>query len=456
MATKAGNPDQYLQKVGGTYYARVRVPRTLEKYTHQTHIRKSLETGDRAQANLRKHAVVGQIKAELARLRKNPKEKPDRGISFAQAKEWREELITAQKLDDDGERAHIIQGLVVDKAEEVERLYGTEKASRWYKAATTTTDTLKELMDGWMRVSDYKESTKAGHRKALSEVLEFVKNEHAAPADVTRTVAISYLDTDLTQKGLAHSTIRDRLVSLGGFWSWMESRAAVPKGVNPWTGHKISKQNNKGRSPPKRAYTDDELCKLLAGNDKVKKWPTYSYLPDLILIGLYTGAREDELCSLLIEHIEMGKSNCIIKIADSKTKAGIRFVGITHPIPLGVIRRRIEGKSMGEQLFNELTRGGLDEKLSSSAVKAYGRYRRACGVPDGTDFHSYRRNVITVLENAGVGQVPINRYVGHKVGTLAADTYSEGGYRANSLKTSRKVRFGQLVEAAALLLASNA
>ena len=37
MATKRGNPDQYLQKVGGTYYARVRA-RTLEKYTGQTHI----------------------------------------------------------------------------------------------------------------------------------------------------------------------------------------------------------------------------------------------------------------------------------------------------------------------------------------------------------------------------------------------------------------------------------
>jgi len=72
MATSKSNPDQYLQKVGGTYYARVRVPRTLEKYTRQTHIRKSLETGDKAEANRRKHAVVGKIKAELERLRKAP------------------------------------------------------------------------------------------------------------------------------------------------------------------------------------------------------------------------------------------------------------------------------------------------------------------------------------------------------------------------------------------------
>lgn len=220
MSIKRGNPDQYLQRVGGTYYARVRVPRTLEKYTGQTHIRRSLGTGDRADANRRKHAVVGTIKAEL------------------------------------------------------ERLYGADKAKRWFKAATTTTDTLPELMDEWLRVSDYKASTNAGHRKALAEVLGFIGNDHAVPSDITRKVAISFIDNDLTQRdpGLAHSTIRDRLVSLGGFWKWMSSRAAVASGVNPWSDHKISKQSNKGRSPPKRkgGYTDAEIIKLLVGNERVK------------------------------------------------------------------------------------------------------------------------------------------------------------------------------------------
>lgn len=452
MTKKIGNPDQYLQRVVGTYYARVRVPRTLEQYTKQTHIRRSLQTGDRVEANLRKHIVVGEIKAELAKLRRNPLELPDRGISFAQAKVWRDELIAADKLDDQGLHTSIVQDLVIDKAEEIERLYGTDKASRWYKAATTTTDTLSELMDGWMQVSDYKASTKAGHRKALSEVLSFINNEYAPPSAITRSVAMSYLDNNLTQRGLAHTTIRDRLVSLGGFWTWMASRAAVSKDVNPWTGHKISKLNNRGRSPEKRSYTETELLNLLAGNDTVKKWPTYSYLPDLITLGLFTGARENELCSLLAEDIEMGVGNCILKVTDSKTKAGIRFVGVTHPTPLAVIKNRLIDKSGKAQLFHELKAGGLDMKLSASAVKAYVRYRRACGVADGTDFHSYRRNVITVLENGGVGQVPISRYVGHKVGTLAGDTYSAGGSRENSLETSKKIRFSAEVESTTALL----
>jgi hypothetical protein len=160
MSPKRGNPDQYLQKVGGTYYARVRVPRTLEKYIGQTHIRRSLKTGERSAANRLKHAVVGKIKSELARLSASPKKIDDRGVSFEEAKRWRESLLEAEQ-EDDSDLHGTIQSLVIDKAEQLEQLYGTDKAKRWYKAATATTDTLTELMEKWMDVSDYKASTKS-------------------------------------------------------------------------------------------------------------------------------------------------------------------------------------------------------------------------------------------------------------------------------------------------------
>lgn len=455
MASKRSSPDQYLQRVGGTYYARVRVPRTLEKYVGQTHLRKSLGTGDRATANRLKHSVVGSIKAELAQLRSNPTERASHGISFTDALQWKASLKAAEQADDDRQAA-VIRDLIHDKAGEHERLHGTAKAVKWHRAAITTSDTLSDLMAQRLAVSDYRESTKAGHRKALSEVLLFVENDHAVPADITLKVALKFLDTDLTQRGLAHATIGDRLISLGGFWQWMAGREAVPKGFNPWAGHKVSKEKNKGRSPPKRTYTDPELLRLIAGNAKVSGWPTYAYLPDLVVLGLFTGARIDELCSLTVAVIQQNKSHYVLHIADSKTKAGIRYVVITHAAPSAVLKRRLKGLKGAAPLFPELTAGGLDSKLSSSAVKAYGRYRRACGVPDGTDFHSYRRNVITALESAGVGQVPIARFVGHKVGTMAGDTYSAGGSIANALATSRKIRYGAKIEAAALALATHA
>lgn len=445
--------DLYLHRPRptGTWYARVTVPRTLVKYVGQTHIRRSLQTSSKAEANLRKHAVVGQIKEELAALKKAPQRAQERGFSLADAKVWREELKTAeaQDNDDEGAQHEAVRGLIEGKSRELERLHGTDKASRWFKAATTTGDTLADLMDRWLKVSDYKASTNDGHRKALSDVLQFVGNEHAAPGDIDPKKAIAFIDTDLTQRGLAYNTIRDRLASLGSFWAWMESRLAVPKDANPWRNHKVSKQANKGRSPEKRTYTDAELLLLLTGNEKVKAWPTYSYIPDLIRLGMFTGCRLDELCSLTAEKVTTGDGLAVLDITDSKTKAGIRPVGVTHGAALAVLARRLGGKQGAESLFPELTPGGADKKLSSSAIKAYTRYRRACGVPDGTDFHSFRRNCITILEDAGVGQVAIARFVGHKVGTMAGDTYSAGVSKERSLETSRNVRYSAQVEGAA-------
>ena len=50
-------------------------------------------------------------------------------------------------------------------------------------------------MGKWMSASDYRESTKHGHRKALDEVLAFVDNELALPKDVTRETALAYVDS---------------------------------------------------------------------------------------------------------------------------------------------------------------------------------------------------------------------------------------------------------------------
>jgi integrase len=452
MTQKRGNPDQYLQKVGNTYYARVKVPRTLQRLVKQTHLRRSLKTSSRAEANLRKHSVVSEIKAELAALRSNP---PSDGVPFslAEARAFRAQLEQVRLHGDDDE-VETLEIAASDLAERMERLHGTERARRWYRMATASGENLKELHDRWLSVSDYKESTKAGHRKALQEVLTFMRNEEARPEDVTQKVAINYIDHDLMGRGLAHATIRDRLVSLGGFWKWLASRGAVRGGINPWAGHKISKKQNPGTRPPKRGYTDAEVLRLLNGNETVKRWPTYSYLPDLIILGLFTGAREEELCSLTAAQVETSHGSYVFKIKDAKTKAGIRYVAVTHPAPVAVLKRRLKGTSEAAQVFPELSPGGLDDKLSSSAVKAYGRYRRACEVPDGTDFHSFRRSVVTVLEHAGVSQVSIARFVGHKVGTLAADRYSDGGNKALALEVAVKVRYGPAIEEAAMALAN--
>ncbi len=457
LPTKRQPADQYLQKVGGTYYARVTVPRTLRHFVGQTHLRRSLKTGDRAEANRRKLPVVVQLKAALEALRKSPPLQDPASssvLSYADATKFREALKVAEDQGDE-ENRFIVQGLAEDRAEAIASLFGHEKATKWHRAATVTTETLADLMTRWLDSTDYRESTKSGHRKSLSDVLAFMGDEHAHPVDVTRKTALAYIDNDLTQSGLAHATMQDRLVSLGGFWKWMAARGIdAASQHNPWSGHRISRKQHQGRGPKKRTFTDDELLSLLRGIPRTKAWPTYRYLPDLLVLGMYTGARIESLCSLTVAVVAFHKHHAVLSIGQTvldKNVAGTRFVGITHPAPLAVLRRRADeakkAKGQSGQLFPELHPGGYDKKFSAAAVKAFGRYRRACGVPDGTDFHSYRRNVISILMDARVHQVPIAQFVGHKVGTMAADVYARGASEELAVEVAGKVRYSDAVEA---------
>lgn len=453
------NKDTYLHQPKGpgtTYYARVTVPRTLVKLIGQTHIRRTLKTASKGEANLRKHAVVGQIKAELDALRKTGDAREAKpGYSFAEAKAFRLEL---EKLRaEDVEQAADVELVAVTQAESIERLYGTAVAQRWFRTATSDAETLSELMDRWLGGRDFKESTKMGHRKALNEVLDFVKNKDAYPSDITHEQVLRYIDDDLMQRGLAAHTIRDRLVSLGGFWEWMGTRKAVPRGSNPWKGHHVSKKQHLGSRPPKRqgGFLDDELVRLLDGNERVSSWDTYAYLPDLIVLGMFTGARLETLAAMTGDRVEKHPEGYVLRIENDKTAAGTRPVGITHPAPLSVIKRRQAAAGKG-LLFGELRQGGADDKWSAAASKAFGRYRRACEVPDGTDFHSFRRCVTRVLEQAGLMQSEIARFVGHKVGTLAADTYAGPRQAAWALEVSKKVRYGAAVEERALVASERA
>jgi integrase len=449
MTRTTGNANQYLKQLGRTWYVSIRVPRTLEKHVGNTHVRRSLKTRDLSEANRLKHLVVADIKATLEQLRvAHSEDGPAHttGLTFADARMIRDELRELGSANDT-ETATELELIASSRAEEIEGLYGYDKAKRWYRAATVTTSNLRELQGQWLKVSDYKESTNMGHRKALAEVLAFLKDEDGHPGDVTRQVAVKYIEEDLTTRGLAYSTIRDRLASLSAFWGWIATRGLVPADANPWSGHKVSKKAHKGSTPPKRAFTDAEVVALLKGTPGAAKWPTMSYLPDLIVLGMFTGAREEELCSAKVSQIEHGKGFAIINVEDAKTQAGVRPVAVTHPAALAVIKRRTHKAEQGAQFFPELKPGGADNKYSFSAVKAFGRYRRVCKVPDGTDFHSFRRCVVTKLEQAGVGQVPIARFVGHKVGTLAGDTYSAGTSKERAVETSLKVRYSAEVEA---------
>ena len=442
---------RYLQKIGHSWYARIRVPPSLVGKVGQTHLRQALGTRDLTEANARKWAVVEALKARLHRYKTGsaPARAPR---MLEQAAELRAQLRAIDEEDPTGQNRTAIEGFLLDRAEEVA---GTEPASAataaaWYRAATASaTDRLcSELLDEYLDVGDRTEATKNRARRAWEEVAEFMGSD-PRPAEVTDDAALRYLDK-LRASDRGIETVRGRVVALSAFWSWMQSRRLVPKGTNPWAGHQLRLPSGKAKSgsrPERRPYTDAELVALLTGNVKVNGRRTAGYLRDLAPLLLTTGLRINEACSLLVRDVELERGHAMLTVTEGKTAAARRRVAVVRRSVLAMLRQRVKGRAPDAQVFHELEPGGPDNKLSWSAVKAFTRYRRDCGIPDGPDAHSLRRAFMAAMEAAGVPPVVAQRVVGHEVPTIMHTVYTTKASDEQIVTACKAARFPKAVEA---------
>jgi len=231
------------------------------------------------------------------------------------------------------------------------------------------------------------------------------------PASVVSSqVALEFVEEHLKRSDLSYNTKRRKLNSLIALWEWLAIQRVVARGADPWRGFKLgTKKTATMPARRKRPCTDDELLLLFA------RRPAYVGLDDVMVLGLLTGMRLDEICALRMMGVRPDpEGGYWLHIRKAKTRAGIRTVVVAHDLGIQIMSRRwISDGAPDAQLFTEFRGGGYDGKLSWGVSKAFGRHRTSCGLTGETDFHSFRRSFITALENAVVDQLQIARYVGH-------------------------------------------
>jgi len=436
------------------------VPPLLRSYLGQTHLRRTLRTSNLEEANRRKFLVVAELKQKIAELQ-TERRKGTLGLSPALtiggARDLHEEIELVRAGEGSADAEEALVDIAVHRAEEIERLRGEKYAKQWYSTAVHGATSLSRHLDAWLASPDgarLKEQTKAGHRQAFRQLLEALDADDLYAEDVGPREALRFLDW-MAQRKDAYKTQRRKLASLGGLWQYMERRLIIPRGANPWTGHRLTAAAAPSKRPARRIYADAELLALLKGPEveeskngqpnKRKARPTDRTSRDLLLLGMVTGCRIEELCALKVADVERTKDAAYITIRHGKTAAATREVPVVHPAALSVLDRRLALKK--PRVFPELTPGGPDDKYSAAATKAFGRYRRACGVPDGPDFHSLRRVVITLLERRGVEPIRAMRFVGHEIATVMHATYSAGLGREELRRVAEAIRYAPEVEA---------
>lgn len=167
-----------------------------------------------------------------------------------------------------------------------------------------------------------------------------------------------------------------------------------------WTGFKLHPGKRYWRHEPGDLVIKDE----------------YWWLP---LLGLYQGARLEELCQLRgADVLKEPESNVDIlnfhKGMRLKTKAAIRKVPIHSAIiKLGFLE--FAAKAGPNLIFLRMQPGGRDNKLGYDYTQDFTDYRRRIGAYEKLmDFHSFRHNVTTKMRDEGSRDfLEIDQITGH-------------------------------------------
>ncbi len=419
----------YLQKRRRRWYAILEIPKALRPhFSNKPRFVQSLETESHTVAERRVLQVVAAWKKEIATARNEPDDivawQPDfvvRGRSFPRppvsANALRRALQNAKSeeqrqtiLDEIEEAAHWIGAVNVDQIGQAPS--SDPEAQRFYATATGALIPFSEHLDEWLTTSRVTTKTQDMQR---SDVQRFAA-KFAMVQDVIRPEVRRWITRLMNDDGLTPKTVQRILSALRGYWRYLQSIEVAGEDHEPFTKLDVARQNK--RASPRSArqpFEPVDVVRLLeaaisGGDDQ---------LADLIRLGMWTGCRIEELCALKVGQVKDDH----FTVGDTKTKAGWRDVPI-HRGLAQTMARLIEDSKDGHVLSG-LTANKYGDR-SNAIGKRFGHLKTELSFGPQLVFHSIRKTVVTILENAGVAENVVADLVGHEKTTMTFGLYSGG------------------------------
>lgn len=245
---------------------------------------------------------------------------------------------------------------------------------------------------------------------ALNDVATYFQ---ANKLHLDRVGVLQYLESI---KSLAINTKRRKLSSGKLYFEFLREEGLVGENTaNPFTGHTLKERQKVAakaiRQPFKRTHIERLYAEAIRRDD--------APLADCILIGAYTGMRIEEICQLKGHDIE----DQLFTVSDAKTAAGLRAVPI-H----AAIAKHIDALSKAS-VDGYLIPSSADNKYkrrSESISKRFATIRTALGFGPEFVFHSIRKTVATLFEQAGIPEHTAADILGHEKPTMTFGLYSAG------------------------------
>lgn len=235
-------------------------------------------------------------------------------------------------------------------------------------------------------------------------------------------------------KGLSDATVNRHLRVLQEVWSWANKRGHCD-GSNPFEG--FQKRLRAGVNVrPYVAWEDGELRELLAP-------PSMRVdLLEVVLVGMFTGMRLDEIASLTWSQVrrceERGTVIHYFQVEDAKTPAGNRKVPVHRS--LGWLLSRTRGLP-DDRLWPTFNEEGRGKKPGNDASKEFSQFKIQRGFDDRTKtFHSFRKNVTRMMEQAQVPENDWAQIFGHERG------FTYRVYNPDGISMTRRAEIIDLID----------
>lgn len=158
-------------------------------------------------------------------------------------------------------------------------------------------------------------------------------------------------------------------------------------------------------------------------------------MKQVTLIGLYSGMRLNEICSLTTDDIVIEESVRCLRISKGKTKNAARLVPV-HPSINGLIDKLIQNHTDKFLFRHAALTDRADGKRSTWHTQQFTRAKRKALGEKETErkvFHSLRGMFITELDRLKVPEDRIALLVGHERGVQSPSRLTVKGLHSKNL-----------------------
>ncbi|WP_424984459.1 site-specific integrase [Microbulbifer sp. S227A] len=242
-------------------------------------------------------------------------------------------------------------------------------------------------------------------------------------------------------KKIAAKTINSHIQMFKMFFDWAERHGHAPHTL--FEGMKVRK--DKASESERKPFTQDQACLIYT---ELTENPSGLVRKDShkwgMLLGMFTGARLNEICQLDIADVQQDGETWFLNITDEgddtksvKSKAGRRNVPLhSELIRLGFLDF-VDSRRNGRRLFPDYS-----YSANGGYGRALGRWCNESFLPKlgvkkpGLVFHSLRHTVVTRLSQADVPEPIVQCIVGHARSGVTQEVYNREGYTLAQLKTA--------------------